>query len=188
MNLPADVQRVVHDESKLIHKVFIPEVINNQENRQHPAPPLFDQLGDDDDIKSVDFELPKMLIQNVHTEDTEENPSSNDYRRNFIKKMALFGWQNYEKYAWGENELRPLSRTGHSAGIFGSSTKLGATIVDGLDTMYLMGFMDEVARGREWIAKNFNLKVNSDVSVFEISIRFIGGFLSMYTLTKDKVR
>ena len=53
-------------------------------------------------------------------------------------------WSNYEKFAWGENELRPISKVGHSANIFGTSaTKLGATIVDGLDTMYLMGFMDE---------------------------------------------
>jgi len=101
--------------------------------------------------------------------------------------MALFGWQMYERYAWGENELKPVSKVGHSAGIFGSSTKLGATIVDGLDTMYLMGFVEEVARGREWIEKHFSLKVNADVSVFEVNIRFIGGFLSMFTLTKDKV-
>ena len=40
--------------------------------------------------------------------------------------MALFGWSMYEKYAWGENELKPVSKIGHSAGIFGSNpTKLG---------------------------------------------------------------
>ena len=72
--------------------------------------------------------------------------------------MALFAWKNYENYAWGENELRPLSKIGHSAGIFGSkSTKLGATIVDGLDTMYLMGYIEEYNRGRDWIIKNLNL-------------------------------
>lgn len=75
--------------------------------------------------------------------------------------MALFGWQMYEKYAWGDNELKPISKKGHSAGIFGSSTKLGATIVDGLDTMYLMGFHDEYLRGKEWIEQNFHLDVVS---------------------------
>ena len=73
-------------------------------------------------------------------------------------KMALFGWKNYEQYAWGENELRPISRVGHSANIFGTkSTKFGATIVDGLDTMYLMGFMEEYKRGRDWIVQNLKL-------------------------------
>jgi mannosyl-oligosaccharide alpha-1,2-mannosidase len=74
--------------------------------------------------------------------------------------MTLFAWSNYEKYAWGENELRPISRIGHSANIFGTrSTKLGATIVDGLDTMYLMGFMDEYKRGKEWIMANLDLNL-----------------------------
>ena len=102
--------------------------------------------------------------------------------------MTLFGWKNYEKYAWGENELKPLSKIGHSAGIFGNKpTKLGATLVDGLDTLYLMGYMDEYKRGRDWIVKNLNLNVDSEFSIFEINIRFIGGLLSLYTLTKDKV-
>ena len=76
--------------------------------------------------------------------------------------MTLFAWKNYEKYAWGENELKPLSRRGHSAGVFGSApTKLGATIVDGLDTIYLMGFMDEYERGRNWIVNDLNINVVS---------------------------
>jgi mannosyl-oligosaccharide alpha-1,2-mannosidase len=105
----------------------------------------------------------------------------------FCLKMALFGWKNYEKYAWGENELRPISKAGHSAGIFGAQTKLGATIVDGLDTMYLMGFIDEYQRGRDWIIKKLNINLDAEYSAFEINIRFIGGLLSIYTLTEDKV-
>ena len=76
--------------------------------------------------------------------------------------MTLFAWTNYEKYAWGENELKPLSKTGHSAGVFGSApTRLGATIVDGLDTIYLMGFNEEYKRGREWIVQSLNFNVVS---------------------------
>ena len=74
--------------------------------------------------------------------------------------MALHAWSNYEKFAWGENELKPISKIGHSAGIFGARpTKLGATIVDGLDTLYLMGFIDEYKRGRDWIINTFNLNI-----------------------------
>lgn len=101
--------------------------------------------------------------------------------------MTRFAWTNYEKYAWGQNELKPLSKTGHSAGIFGANTQMGATIVDALDTMLLMGFKDEVARGREWIDKKFNIHQDTDMSAFEITIRFVGGFLAMYTLTEDKM-
>lgn len=45
-------------------------------------------------------------------------------RRDVVKNMMRHGWDNYVKYAWGENELRPISRKGHSPGIFGR-TKLG---------------------------------------------------------------
>lgn len=67
------------------------------------------------------------------------------------------------RYAWGKNELRPISKRGHSASIFGA-VSLGATIVDGLDTLYIMGLEEEFKQGRDWIAENFD--INSAVSIF----------------------
>ena len=64
-------------------------------------------------------------------------------------------WESYRRYAWGENELRPTSKRGHSASIFGS-TKIGATIVDAVDTLYIMGLEAEYKAGRDWIAENLN--------------------------------
>uniref|UniRef100_A0A915AN77 alpha-1,2-Mannosidase n=1 Tax=Parascaris univalens TaxID=6257 RepID=A0A915AN77_PARUN len=106
-------------------------------------------------------------------------------RRDFVKQMTKFAWDSYEKYAWGMNELRPLSRRGHSASIFGSG-EIGATIVDALDTLYLMGLREEYERARKWIALSLNLRNSKgDISVFETNIRFIGGLLSAYALTND---
>ena len=73
--------------------------------------------------------------------------------------MTNFAWSNYEKYAWGQNELKPISKVGHSAGIFGSSSSLGATIIDALDTLYIMGNMEAYNKGREWIDKNFRFTI-----------------------------
>lgn len=70
--------------------------------------------------------------------------------------MMKHAWQNYATYAWGKNELRPISHKGHSASIFGSGN-LGATIVDGLDTLYIMGLDEEFQRGREWVQDHLNL-------------------------------
>ncbi len=36
-------------------------------------------------------------------------------------KMMMFAWDGYAKFAWGANELRPVSKIGHSASIFGQS-------------------------------------------------------------------
>lgn len=106
-------------------------------------------------------------------------------RRNKVREMMQHAWSNYEQYAWGQNELRPVTKRGHAAGIFGK-TSMGATIVDGLDTLYLMGLRDEYRRARNWVAENLRMdNVNTDISVFETNIRFIGGLLACYALTGD---
>lgn len=70
--------------------------------------------------------------------------------------MAKHAWDGYVKYAWGENELKPTSKKGHSAVVFGK-TPLGATIVDSLDTLYLMGLQDRFEQGREWVRLSLNI-------------------------------
>ncbi|EDV24955.1 uncharacterized protein TRIADDRAFT_25192 [Trichoplax adhaerens] len=99
--------------------------------------------------------------------------------------MMQHAWNGYVKYAWGSNELRPSSLSSHSASIFGSS--MGATIVDALDTLHIMGMHDEFKKAKDWIAKNLKFQGGGEASVFEITIRFVGGLLSAYALTKDKV-
>uniref|UniRef100_A0A182Q600 alpha-1,2-Mannosidase n=1 Tax=Anopheles farauti TaxID=69004 RepID=A0A182Q600_9DIPT len=108
-------------------------------------------------------------------------------KRNHVRQMMVHAWSNYKLYAWGKNELRPLSKRGHSNSIFGSFD-LGATIVDGLDTLYLMGLHKEFDEGREWVERKFTLdNVDADLSVFETNIRFVGGFLTCYAFTGDRL-
>ncbi|KAL7745121.1 hypothetical protein ACLKA6_008180 [Drosophila palustris] len=99
--------------------------------------------------------------------------------------MMEHAWHNYKLYAWGKNELRPLSQRPHSGSIFGSYD-LGATIVDGLDTLYIMGLEKEYKEGRDWIERKFSLdNISAELSVFETNIRFVGGMLTLYAFTGD---
>uniref|UniRef100_A0A1I7UZX4 alpha-1,2-Mannosidase n=1 Tax=Caenorhabditis tropicalis TaxID=1561998 RepID=A0A1I7UZX4_9PELO len=108
-------------------------------------------------------------------------------RRIFVKQMIKFSWDGYRKYAWGENELRPNSRSGHSSSIFGYG-KTGATIIDAIDTLYIVGLKEEYKDAREWISHfDFKEAAKGDLSVFETNIRFTGGLLSAYALTGDKM-
>ncbi|XP_013105225.1 mannosyl-oligosaccharide alpha-1,2-mannosidase IA isoform X1 [Stomoxys calcitrans] len=118
----------------------------------------------------------------------DHNPGMIDFeKRNYVKKMMQHAWQNYKLYAWGKNELRPLSQRAHIGSIFGSQ-ELGATIIDGLDTLYIMGLENEYKEGRDWIERKFSLdNVTADLSVFETNIRFIGGLLTMYAFTGDNL-
>lgn len=83
--------------------------------------------------------------------------------------MTIHAWSNYKKYAWGKNELRPVSGRAHTGSIFGAY-ELGATIVDGLDTLYIMDLKQEYNEGREWVKQNFsfnnlvNIKTNIQIN------------------------
>ncbi|KAK5618472.1 Mannosyl-oligosaccharide 1,2-alpha-mannosidase IA [Crenichthys baileyi] len=59
----------------------------------------------------------------------------------------------------------------------------GATIVDALDTLYIMEMFEEFDVATDWVEKNLDFNVNAEVSVFEVNIRFVGGLLSAYYLS-----
>ncbi|XP_037026450.1 mannosyl-oligosaccharide alpha-1,2-mannosidase IA isoform X2 [Bradysia coprophila] len=116
----------------------------------------------------------------------DENISQIDHdKRDTVKEMMKHAWEYYKLYAWGKNELRPISKRPHTGSIFGTSD-LGATIVDGLDTLYLMNLTKEFNEGKDWIARRFTLdNVSADLSVFETNIRYVGGLLACYAFTGD---
>ncbi|OWA50314.1 Mannosyl-oligosaccharide alpha-1,2-mannosidase IA [Hypsibius exemplaris] len=112
---------------------------------------------------------------------------TNIYRKNFVKQMMQHAWINYATYAWGHNELRPNSKSGYGGSNFGEAM-LGLTIVDSLDTLYLMGLHKELENATDWIKTKFNIRnAISTMSVFEANIRLLGGFLSIHALTGQKV-
>ena len=100
--------------------------------------------------------------------------------------MMKDAWNSYKEYAWGANELAPVSRRGRNGGEIFGNTNNGASIIDSLSTLHIMGLDEEFELGRNWTAKEFDFnKVCSPTSVFETTIRFVGGLLSAYALSKD---
>ncbi|XP_054992483.1 mannosyl-oligosaccharide 1,2-alpha-mannosidase IA isoform X1 [Sorex araneus] len=106
-------------------------------------------------------------------------------KRAKIKEMMKHAWYNYKHYAWGLNELKPLSKGGHSSSLFGNIK--GATIVDALDTLFIMEMKDEFEEAKAWVEEYLNFNVNAEISVFEVNIRFVGGLLSAYYLSGEEV-
>lgn len=110
-------------------------------------------------------------------------------------------WRGYKQFAWGHDHLKPISEGYHNW--FG----LGLTIVDSLDTMYIMGlkngkfndlfwslivnvsylFNVEYTEAREWVDKHLHFEKNRDVNLFEVTIRILGGLLSIYHLSGDRM-
>ncbi|XP_014489872.1 mannosyl-oligosaccharide 1,2-alpha-mannosidase MNS1 [Vigna radiata var. radiata] len=103
-------------------------------------------------------------------------------RREKVKEAMLHAWGSYEKYAWGQDELQPQSKSGVNS--FGG---LGATLIDSLDTLYIMGLNEQFQKAREWVANTLDFNKDYEASVFETTIRVVGGLLSAYDLSGDKV-
>jgi mannosidase alpha-like ER degradation enhancer 2 len=99
-----------------------------------------------------------------------------------VRTEFLHAWSNYERYAWGQDALRPLSKTGHDW--YGQS--LFMTPVDALDTLILMRFDAEAERARSLIVSDLSFDRDIYVKNFEITIRQLGGLLSSYQLTGDQ--
>uniref|UniRef100_A0A8C2FG57 alpha-1,2-Mannosidase n=1 Tax=Cyprinus carpio TaxID=7962 RepID=A0A8C2FG57_CYPCA len=127
--------------------------------------------------------MPKL----VGVKDGDPGDPDTKEKRDKIREMMKHAWDSYRQYGWGHNELKPIAKKGHSTNIFGNS-QMGATIVDALDTLYIMGLHDEFKDGQEWIKQNLDFSVNAEVSVFEVNIRFIGGLLAAYYLSGQEVR
>ncbi|HEX6125596.1 MAG TPA: glycoside hydrolase family 47 protein [Pyrinomonadaceae bacterium] len=99
-----------------------------------------------------------------------------------VKAEFLHAWSGYKKHAWGNDDLKPLSKSFHNW----YAEPLLMTPVDALDTMYIMGFKQEADATRKYITDNLNFDKDVYVQNFEITIRLLGGLLSSYQITGDK--
>ena len=98
-----------------------------------------------------------------------------------IKDTTRNAFLAYRRVAWGADELMPLSQEGSS--LIGNS---GATIIDSLDSLFIMGLQDEYLLARAWVQEFYHpQEIASYVSVFETTIRALGGLLAIYDLTAD---
>lgn len=48
-------------------------------------------------------------------------------------------------------------------------------------------WFSEFAEARNWVSEYLNFDINRDVNLFEVTIRILGGLLSAYHLSADKV-
>ena len=109
-------------------------------------------------------------LQSKHTE-----------RQRAVVEAFKHAWRAYKAYAWGKDELKPISKDSNEW------FNLGLTLVDALDTMWVMGLTEEFNEAREWVAKEMVVAQDKDVNLFETTIRVMGGLLSTYHLTQDEL-
>src|SRR5947208_13695086 len=112
-------------------------------------------------------------------------PREDEHARNLADRVRtefMHAWNNYERYAWRHDALRPLSKTAHDW--YGQSLQM--TLVDTFDTLLLMQLDSEAAKDLQLITSNLSFDRDIYVKNFEITIRLLGGLLSGYEMTGDK--
>ncbi|KAA8498226.1 Mannosyl-oligosaccharide 1,2-alpha-mannosidase MNS1 [Porphyridium purpureum] len=97
-----------------------------------------------------------------------------------IRGMIRFAWNSYASMAWGMDLLLPLEKKGSNSKTFGGQA---ASIIDAIDTLYLVGMHDEFEKARHFILNELVLDKDVSVQFFENVIRILGGLLGAYTVT-----
>lgn len=113
---------------------------------------------------------------------TVKPPQIQNEKQQAVVEMFRHAWKGYTQFAWGQDELLPLTKKGTS------SYGMGMTIIDSLDTMWLMGLTEEFQKARDWIAHSLDIVgSHRTVSLFETTIRVLGGLLAAYHLSQDEI-
>lgn len=86
-------------------------------------------------------------------------------RQQAVVEAMRHAWGSYVQYAWGHDELDPVGKLGKDD--FGG---VGATIVDCLDTLWLMGLKKEFEAARDWTANNLSFSTSAVLDDEEVAL------------------
>jgi len=102
-----------------------------------------------------------------------------------VRSEMSWAWRQYREHAWGKDQIKPISGGFESFPL--KNHHLGLSLIEALDTLWIMGLDDEFRDGVEWVKRELNFDVDGEVSVFETSIRLVGGLLSAFHACGDPV-
>jgi mannosyl-oligosaccharide alpha-1,2-mannosidase len=125
--------------------------------------------------------LPKVQAEKF-AEESDAQKAQRLERLGAVKDVFLQSWNAYKQHAWGHDEFAPVSMAwkDHYGG-------WGATLVDTLDTLLIMGLDDEFNDAiKTFKPVDFSITHVKTLNVFETTIRFLGGLLSAHELADGK--
>ena len=103
-------------------------------------------------------------------------------RRDTITDAFKHAWSGYAQNAMPHDELAPV--TGEAKDPFNG---WGATLVDTLDTLWIMGLKEEFDTAVKEVEKiDFKTSLRKDIPLFETVIRYLGGLISAYDLSSGQ--
>lgn len=110
--------------------------------------------------------------------------SADQERLAAVKESCKHAWKAFREYGWGYDEVKPVSGGGQN-----SFNGWGATLVDSLDTLWIMGMKDEFEDAVNATAYiDFTTSPRNDIPLFEVTIRYLGGLIAAYDISGKKYR
>ncbi|UNI15842.1 Mannosyl-oligosaccharide 1,2-alpha-mannosidase [Purpureocillium takamizusanense] len=105
-------------------------------------------------------------------------------RKDAVRRAFVKSWEAYKTHAWTKDELMPLSGKGKQ-----TFSGWSAQLVDALDSLWIMGLKDDFALAVKEVAVIDWAKVNDGrtINLFEVTIRYLGGLLAAYDLSREPV-
>lgn len=123
--------------------------------------------------------IPKVQHDFSKKEEGTSEKAERQEKLDLIKKTFSFSWQGYRKEAWMADELRPVSGKTHNP--FGG---WGATLVDTLDTLWMMGMEEDFMEALDAVREiDFTTCGKNDIPLFETVIRYLGGLIAAYDIS-----
>ncbi|EEH22319.1 hypothetical protein PABG_04530 [Paracoccidioides brasiliensis Pb03] len=124
--------------------------------------------------------LPK--VQFEFTNESEVAKRDRELKLAAVKESFNHSWTSYRALAWGHDELRPVY-----GGYRDPFSGWGATLVDALDTLWIMDMKEEFDEAVEAVKKiDFATSTRDDIPLFETVIRYLGGLLGAYDISGGK--
>ena len=122
---------------------------------------------------------PIKKIQYDFKPETPEARAARTAKLDTIRNVFKRSWKGYRELAWDHDELKPVS--GEFKDPFAGWR---ATLVDALDTLWIMGLKEEFADAVKAVSTiDFTTTSRADIPLFETTIRYLGGLLAAYDVS-----
>lgn len=121
-------------------------------------------------------------VQHTFTDESSNSRIDRERKLATIKDAFTRSWGGYKQHAWFQDELSPVS--GKYRNPF---CGWAATLVDSLDTLWILGMKDEFEEAANAVKQiDFTTSIRNDIPLFETTIRYLGGLIAAHDLSEGR--
>lgn len=118
--------------------------------------------------------------------------------REQVRKMFYHAYDNYMRYAFPHDELKPLTNTSTDSLAELGNLKLehlpekynglALTLIESISSLIVLGNSSEFGKAVLWLEESLTFDVDVRVSLFECNIRLLGGLVSSHLLATGSAK